>query len=274
MKLCNKCGKQLNDSSSFCDSCGNFNELHDLIFEYNGKKINLTNIIKMYDAKSAAKLISEELCIPKILSDKIVKSAVKGKIEYIDDSIVKKYKILNRFVSISKWVSLSFLALFTFSIIFGKNSKKPKKIESSPETSSSQESNNQESTNEFKVGDVISFDDKEVTVTNVTRNYNTGNQFSKPKDGKEFVKVTVEIKNKSKNDISYGTYDFKIKTDNGVLESTSWSASLDDSLSLGDLAENGKIKGSMVFEVPKGDKNLSLRYSPSFWSNKNIEIKL
>lgn len=145
MKLCNKCGKQLNDSSSFCDSCGNFNELHDLIFEYNGKKINLTNIIKMYDAKSAAKLISEELCIPKILSDKIVKSAVKGKIEYIDDSIVKKYKILNRFANVSKWVSLSFLALFTLSIIFGKNSKKPKKIESSSQSNvSTQNSKNSE----------------------------------------------------------------------------------------------------------------------------------
>ncbi len=276
MKLCNKCGKQLNDNSSFCDSCGNNNltNCNDLIFEYNGKKINLTNIIKIYDAKSAAKLISEELCIPKILSDKIVKSAVKGKIEYIDDSIVKKYKILNRFVSISKWVSLSFLTLFTLSIIFGKNSKKPKKIGSSSETSSSQDSKNQESTNEFKVGDIISFDDKEVTVTNVARNYNTGNEFSKPKDGKEFVKVTVEIKNKSKSDISYNTFDFKIKTDNGVLESTSWSASPDDSLGSGKLAENGKIKGSMVFEVPKGDKKLSLRYSPSFWSNKNIEIKL
>jgi hypothetical protein len=95
---------------------------------------------------------------------------------------------------------------------FNKNSK-PISKNSQPINSDNSESTN----NEFKLGDVISFDDKEVTVTNVARNYNTGNEFSKPKDGKEFVKVTVEIKNKSKSDISYNTFDFKIKTDNGVL---------------------------------------------------------
>ena len=173
-----------------------------------------------------------------------------------------------------KWWFWAIIIIVAILIIAGFSNKDAKKIGNSSETSSSQDSKNQESTNEFKVGDIISFDDKEVTVTNVARNYNTGNEFSKPKDGKEFVKVTVEIKNKSKSDISYNTFDFKIKTDNGVLESTSWSASPDDSLGSGKLAENGKIKGSMVFEVPKGDKKLSLRYSPSFWSNKNIEIKL
>ena len=166
-------------------------------------------------------------------------------------------------------ICLGFSINNSISDTFNKDSK-PISKNSQPINSDNSESTN----NEFKLGDVISFDDKEVTVTNLTRNYNTGNEFSKPKDGKEFVKVTVEIKNKSKSDISYNTFDFKIKTDNGVLESTSWSASPDDSLGSGKLAENGKIKGSMVFEVPKGDKKLSLRYSPSFWSNKNIEIKL
>lgn len=160
-------------------------------------------------------------------------------------------------------ICLGFSINNSISDTFNKDSK--------PISSNSSESNN----NEFKVGDVISFDDKEVTVTNLTRNYNTGNQFSKPKDGKEFVKVTVEIKNKSKSDISYNTFDFKIKNSDGALQDAEAETySLSDSLSSGQLSENGKIKGSMVFEVPKGDKNLSLKYSPSFWSNKNIEIKL
>ena len=127
---------------------------------------------------------------------------------------------------------------------------------------------------EIKLGDVISFDDKEVTVTNLTRNYNTGDEFSRPKDGQEFVKVTVKIKNKSNDDISYDAFDFEIKTGEGLLQSESWLATPDDSLGSGKLSKNGEIRGSMVFEVPKGDKNLSLRYSPSFWSNKNIKIKL
>ena len=82
----------------------------------------------MYDAKSAKKVMGEELRITEILSDRIVKGAMKVKIEYVGDSIVKGYKTLIRFVSISKWVSLSFLALFTPSVIFGKNSEEPKKL--------------------------------------------------------------------------------------------------------------------------------------------------
>ena len=174
-----------------------------------------------------------------------------------------------------KWWFWAIIIIGAILIIAGFSNKDAKKIGNSSETSSSQDSKNQESTNEFKVGDIISFDDKEVTVTNVARNYNTGNEFSKPKDGKEFVKVTVEIKNKSKSDISYNTFDFKIKNSDGALQGAEAETySLSDSLSSGQLSENGKIKGSMVFEVPKGDKNLSLKYSPSFWSNKNIEIKL
>ena len=174
-----------------------------------------------------------------------------------------------------KWWFWVIIIIGAILIIAGFSNKDARKIGSSSETSSSQDSKNQESTNEFKVGDIISFDDKEVTVTNVDRNYSTGNEFSKPKDGKEFVKVTVEIKNKSKSDISYNTFDFKIKNSDGALQDAEAETySLSDSLSSGQLSENGKIKGSMVFEVPKGDKNLSLKYSPSFWSNKNIEIKL
>ena len=65
---------------------------------------------------------------------------------------------------------------------------------------SSQSSNNGGSSqNEFKVGDVIAFDGREVTVTSVQRNFYTGNQFIKPSDGKEFVKVNVTIENETRS---------------------------------------------------------------------------
>jgi len=127
---------------------------------------------------------------------------------------------------------------------------------------------------EFVVGDVIAFDGKEVTVKSVERNWNSGNQFITPKDGKEFVKVNVLIENKSDNVVSYNVFDWKIQDSDGSIETTSIGASADDDLSSGELAKGGKKSGSIVFEVPAGDTGLKLHYQPSFWSNKEIIIKL
>lgn len=44
-------------------------------------------------------------------------------------------------------------------------------------TSDSQSDKPEEKT-EFKVGETATFDDKSITVTNVQRNYDTGNQFA------------------------------------------------------------------------------------------------
>lgn len=48
----------------------------------------------------------------------------------------------------------------------------------------------------FKVGETIAFDGKEVTVKSIDRDWKSDNQFIKAKDGKEFVKVNVSIVNK------------------------------------------------------------------------------
>ena len=127
----------------------------------------------------------------------------------------------------------------------------------------------------FKVGDVIAFDNKEITVKSVDRNYSSGNDYIKPSDGKEFIKVNVLIENKSDDKVSFNTFDWKVQDSNGVIESQNGNAIMatsDDSLGSGDLAKGGKKSGSIVFEVPKGDAGLVLHYQPSFWSDKAIEI--
>lgn len=64
-----------------------------------------------------------------------------------------------------------------------------------------------ETKKDFVVGDVISFKGEEVTLNSVERNYNTGNQFSTPKKGKEFVKVNLLIENKDNDNLSYNALD-------------------------------------------------------------------
>lgn len=127
----------------------------------------------------------------------------------------------------------------------------------------------------FKVGDVISFDNKKVTVTSIERNWNSGNEFIAPSSGKEFVKVQVSIENNSNDQISYNTFDWKIQDSKGVIQSAaSVTYTVDGALNSGELAKNGKVAGFIVFEVPNGDTGLTLQYNPTFWSDKKLEIKL
>lgn len=127
----------------------------------------------------------------------------------------------------------------------------------------------------FKPGDTIEFDGKKVTVAAPERNWSTGNQYMTPNSGNEFVKVQVTIENNSSSQASYNTFDWKMQDSKGVIKDVASVAySVDGALNSGQLAPKGKIAGFLVFEVPTGDTGLTLRYSPSFWSEKDIEIKL
>jgi hypothetical protein len=127
----------------------------------------------------------------------------------------------------------------------------------------------------FKVGDVINIDGKKVTVTSVTRNWNSGNEYIVPESGYEFVKVQVAIENDSSNQISYNTYDWEIQDSKGVIKDVAFvTYSVDGTLESGELAPNGKVAGFIIFEVPIGDTELVLQYNPLFWTDKKIEIKL
>lgn len=128
----------------------------------------------------------------------------------------------------------------------------------------------------FNVGDLISYDEKYVSITSVQRNYNPSNSFEKPKDGKEYLRLHISLENKSKSNIDISSLNFKVRDGNGVIHSSSYLSD-DDHLgvwTMTELAPNGKISGTLTFEVPKGDNNVVIQYNPSFWSNKGIEIKI
>ncbi len=127
----------------------------------------------------------------------------------------------------------------------------------------------------FKVGDVISIDDKKVSVTSIERNWNSGNDFIKPDSGNEYVKVQVSIENNSSDQISYNTFDWKMKDSKGVIKDVDMTTySVDGTLGSGELAPKGKVSGFMVFQVPSGDAGLVLQYTSSFWTDKKLEINL
>lgn len=140
-------------------------------------------------------------------------------------------------------------------------------------SSNSQSSSDQKT--EFKIGEAATFDDKSITVTNIERNYDTGNQFAQPESGKEFVIVTVNIVNNGNSALDYNTFEFKMQDSNGVQQSEAFSALAEGKLNSGSLAKGGKVTGKLAYEVPKGDAGLKLLYQNfSFFSNKAITFTL
>lgn len=127
----------------------------------------------------------------------------------------------------------------------------------------------------FKPGDTIEFDKKKVMVAVPERKWDSGNQFIKPESGNEFVKVQVTIENNSDSEAMYNSFDWKLQDSKGVIKDVDSSIfTIDGALDSGQLAPKGKVSGFLVFQVPADDTGLTLRYNPSFWSEKKIEIKI
>jgi len=149
----------------------------------------------------------------------------------------------------------------------GSRSKDPQKVGESG-GSSEQQADNANKT--FKVGDVIVVDGMEVSVTSVQRNW-TG-EYSKPDDGKEYVKVNVQITNKSEDKESYNALSWKMEDSNGAIDGCEFVIDNEDDLNSGELAKGGTKKGSLIFEVPKDDKSLKLHYLPDIFTNNHETI--
>lgn len=138
--------------------------------------------------------------------------------------------------------------------------------------SESSASNNSKKT--FKVGDVVKYNDIELSVTKVQKT--KGGEYDSPKAGCEYVLVTVKYKNDGKENVSYNPFDFKMKNSKGQI--TDETATLDiqkDQLNSGNLAPNGEVEGSIAFEEPKGDKGLVLQYTGNiFQSESEVDFQI
>lgn len=125
----------------------------------------------------------------------------------------------------------------------------------------------------YAVNEAVKLDDAVVTVTKVEKS--NGSDYDKPKDGMEFVIVTVSIKNNGKSELSYNPFDYKMQNSKGqITDQTFTTVNTSNQLNSGQLAENGEITGTIAFEQPKGDTALVLKYKGNMFSNKEIKFKL
>ena len=123
----------------------------------------------------------------------------------------------------------------------------------------------------YLVGDIAQLDDTQVQVTKVEKS--AGTKYDKPKDGQEYVIVTIAIKNKGSAEIDYNTYDFQMSNSQGQLSDQAFTiVNTETSLGSGQLMSNGVVTGTVVFEQPIDDSALELIYKPSFWGNVTVKF--
>jgi flagellar basal body rod protein FlgC len=125
-----------------------------------------------------------------------------------------------------------------------------------------------------KIGEPVTVEDVVLTVGTVSRNYMPTSQFFEPSAGKEYVSVSVELKNNGSDSVSFGTYSFKLRDSSGLEVTSSYVGEVAGELQSGSLAANGgNTKGVIIFEVTKDDPKLVLVYEPSFLGN-TAEVSL
>lgn len=158
--------------------------------------------------------------------------------------------------------------------LFGsaEDSDEPKKVDTvGTGTADTIISANEETKSEFHVGETAELKGISVTLVNVTEN--TGSAYNQPTDGNVFVLCEFEIANNSDTEIN-------------VSSMMSFEAYCDDytcTFSLAALMEKGnknqldgtvaagkKFNGVIGYEVPADWSELEVRFTPDFWSGKDI----
>jgi len=185
--------------------------------------------------------------------------------------------------TLMKFLKIGCLAIIVIIVLIiiigalsGGDEDKPTKVGNNADTSETTENNNTEEApakEEYAVGEAVQLGDNILTVTNVEKS--TGDEYDKPKQGHEYVVVTVKIENAGNDNISYNPYDFKMSNSQGqILDPAISIIDTDTALQSGELAAGGTVSGTIVFEQPAGDPGLQLQYTPSFWSDETIKINM
>lgn len=146
---------------------------------------------------------------------------------------------------------------------------------SDPVGSDKKEESQQERRKDFSQHEMVTYKDVNYTIVKVEKTQGT-NMFLNPREGYEYVKVTLRIENNSTSKISYNALDWKMVNADGVEDGWGTITAEDDvNLSSGDLDAGGRVEGVLVWEQKINDDNLRLRYYETFISSDYVfQIKL
>lgn len=121
----------------------------------------------------------------------------------------------------------------------------------------------------YNIGDNVQLKGAVITVKSFKKS--NGSDFEKPKDGMEFVIVTINIKNNSDDKISYNPFDYKMQNSKGQITDMAFTTvDSKTALSSGELTAGGEVEGTVAFEEPKDDSGLVLIYQSNFFNDNEI----
>ena len=172
-----------------------------------------------------------------------------------------------------RWWFWLIIIVVVAAIAISGGDNEPQKVSGDGEKQENKSEEKKEENKVFKIGDTIKIGDHKLTVTKVEKSQ--GNDFDKPKQNHEYVIVHVKIENGGKDQISYNPFDFQLKNSQGNITDPGFIlVDEDTALQSGELAPGGKVEGSISFETLKDDKALELIFTPDFWSDKKVVVKL
>ncbi len=139
-------------------------------------------------------------------------------------------------------------------ILASGGNDKPKSTNNKSNTKTTEEKTKKS----FETTETVTYKDVEYKIENVERS--NGSEFDKPEEGKEFLIITVNIKNNSDQKVSYNAYDWKLTNSNGQENTEAFTTNNSNALNSGDLAKGGTVTGTLAYEIPEGDSGLKFSY--------------
>lgn len=112
-----------------------------------------------------------------------------------------------------------------------------------------------------------------IQATNVTTS--AGDEFTVPDDGKEFLIVTVDIKNNGDDDVDANPVNFKLLADGVEYDSSFYSLENVNDLQTVTLKNGGETSGDLIFEVPANTTSGTLEFfSDIFSSDPSVTVDI
>ncbi len=116
---------------------------------------------------------------------------------------------------------------------------------------------------DFAKGDTAVFDNLEVKVNSVERNFTPTSGFA-PDEGNEYIVVNLTVKNIGDESETVSDYIFSLN-ESGITNSASYVSAAPDFKS-GELTTGASTTGNIVYEVTKGATDLKIQYDVTLYT--------
>lgn len=155
----------------------------------------------------------------------------------------------------------------------------PQKVDEKPNTDNADKAGDAEDNENkaaapeiFKIGDTVKAGDSNFTVNGVREV--KGNEFIKPKSGNIYYAVDVTVENTGNEALNVSSLlMFKLIDADAISYDVTIGPETKGSLD-GEVAPTRKMRGELLFEIPKKAKGLELEIDPSVWGTGKVIVKL